>query len=61
MSKKRMIFVNPIRSLKLVKSQVANLLDQYEGKDDYLFSELWDIYNRLALIIEKLEGDERHE
>jgi len=56
-----MIFVNPIRSLKLVKSQVANLLDQYEGKDDYLFSELWDIYNHLALIIEKLEGDERHE
>jgi len=56
-----MIFINPIRSLKLVKSQVANLLDQYEGKDDYLFSELWDIYNRLALIIEKLEGDERHE
>jgi len=61
MNKKHMIFINPIRSLKLVKSQVANLLDQYEGKDDYLFSELWDIYNRLALIIEKLEGDERHE
>jgi hypothetical protein len=52
---KEILLENVVKRLKKVKKNVAYLMDEYEGKDAYLFYELWEIYNRLAKIIKDLE------